>query len=53
MERGENERENFWESLNKCLSSFEKNVRIVVLGDMNAKVGDRAKDGVLVKHEVP
>ena len=53
MERSENEREAFWECLNECLSGFNENERIVILGDMNAKVGDRAKDGVLGKHGVP
>ena len=53
MERSENEREAFWEGLNECLSGFDENERIVILGDMNAKVGDRERDGVLGKYGVP
>lgn len=53
MERSENEREVFWESLNECLSTFDDNERIVVLGDLNAKVGDRGVDGVIGKYGVP
>ena len=53
MERSENEREVFWESLNECLSTFDDNERIVVLGDLNAKVGDRVVEGVIGKYGVP
>ena len=53
MEKSENERETFWENLNECLSGFGEGERIIVLGDMNAKVGDREKDGVLGRYGVP
>ena len=53
MERNENEREVFWESLNECLSGFRENERIIVMGDMNAKVGDREREGVIGKFGVP
>ena len=53
MEKSETERERFWETLNECLSSFGENERIVVLGDMNAKVGNRSRDGVIGIHGVP
>ena len=39
MERTENEREVFWESLNECIAGFNEDERVRVLGDMNAKVG--------------
>ena len=53
MERSENEREAFWETFNECLSGFGENERVIVLGDMNAKVGDRVREGVLGKYGVP
>ena len=53
MERNENEREVFWESLNECLSGFGENERVIVMGDMNAKVGDREREGVTGKYGVP
>ena len=53
MERSENEREAFWETLNECLGGFGENERVIVLGDMNAKVGDREREGVIGKHGVP
>ena len=53
MERSENEREAFWETLNEVLSGFGENERVIVLGDMNAKVGDRIREGILGKHGVP
>lgn len=52
MERGENERESFWECLNECLIDFSENERILVFEDMNAKVRDR-EIGVVGKHGVP
>ncbi|MEL7523216.1 MAG: endonuclease/exonuclease/phosphatase family protein, partial [Cyanobacteria bacterium J06553_1] len=53
MEKSENERERFWDNLNECLAGFDEEERIIVLGDMNAKVGDREKDGVVGKFGVP
>ena len=53
MEKSENERETFWENLNECVAGFGEGERIIVLGDMNAKVGDREKDGVLGRYGVP
>ncbi len=37
---GLREREAFWEEVNACLKSFEKERKLVMMGDMNAKVGD-------------
>ena len=53
MERSEMERDAFWETLNECLSGFDVNERVVVLGDLNAKVGDREREGVVGKYGVP
>jgi len=36
-------RERFWEYLNECITGVGEGERIVVLGDRNAKVGDRNK----------
>ena len=52
MEKSENERDRFWDCLNDCLRNFEGE-RVVVLGDMNAKVGDREIDGITGKFGVP
>ena len=45
-ERTEEERECFWEQLSECLSGFAQNERAIVLGDMNARVGDAEIDGI-------
>ena len=52
-ERGEEERESFWESLHECLDGFGERDMVVVCGDMNAKVGDVEIDGVIGKFGVP
>ena len=53
MERSENERDAFGECFNECINGFSENEIIVVLGDMNAKVGDREVDRVVGNHGVP
>merc|ERR1712002_999017 len=53
MEHNENVSEVFWESLNECLSSFGANERVIVMGDFNAKVGDREREGMTGKYGVP
>lgn len=52
-EKPEDERERFWEELSECVSGFEQSVRIVVLGDMNARVGNVEMEGVIGKFGVP
>ncbi len=38
--RGLREREVFWEDVNTCLKDFETERKLVMMGDINAKVGD-------------
>ena len=45
-ERDDIEREQFWNELRDCVNSFGDNVNVVVLGDLNARVGNAGVDGV-------
>ncbi len=38
--RGREEMRKFWDDVNECLKRFERGSRIVLMGDMNGKVGD-------------
>ena len=44
MEKKKDERESFWGRFSECLFGFESNERVIVLGDMNAKVSDRERE---------
>ena len=52
MEKKEDERERFWERFSECVAGFGSNERVIVLGDMNAKVGDRERDEIVGKFGV-
>ena len=52
-EKSEEERQLFWEGLNECVESFGENVKVVVLGDLNARVGNEQVDEVVGKYGVP
>ena len=52
MEKEQSEREAFWDNLNECMSEFRDNERVLVMGDLNAKVGDRERAGVVGRHGV-
>nr|XP_053637989.1 craniofacial development protein 2-like [Cherax quadricarinatus] len=52
-ERSVEERERFWEMLSECVGSFESSVRVMVVGDFNAKVGKNVMEGVVGKFGVP
>lgn len=39
--------ERFWDELRGCLEKFGNSERVIVLGDLNARVGDRPVQGVL------
>ncbi len=47
--KGLKEREVSWEEMNACLKSFEKDRKLVMMGDMNAKVGDECVMDVVGK----
>ena len=53
VERTEEEREGFWFELERCVDSLKRNNYVVVLGDLNARVGDVELEGVVGKHGVP
>ena len=53
MEKKEDERERFWARFSECLGGFESNERVIALGDMNAKEGNRERDGIVDKFGIP
>ncbi len=44
--RGRKNMREFWDEVNECIGMFEKRRRLVVLGDMNGRVGNRELAGV-------
>ena len=52
-EKTEEEREGFWNELTECVSSLGRSNNVVVLGDLNARVGDEEIEGVVGKYGVP
>ena len=46
-ERGEEEIEEFWSELSECVGSFGRNERVVVLWDLNARVGIEVIEGIV------
>ena len=51
-ERSEEEREEFWNELTRCVDGLSTRNNVVVLGDLNARVGDGELEGVVGKHGV-
>ena len=43
----------FWNELCECVGSFGRNESVVVLGDLNAKVGNEVIEGIVGRHGVP
>jgi hypothetical protein len=52
-EKKEDEKERVCEALIECVSGSEESLRMMVLGDMNARVGNMEMEGVIVKFGVP
>ena len=50
--RGKKEMEDFWMDLNECIESLQKRGKVVVVGDMNAKVGCEERERVVGKYGV-
>ena len=52
-EKSKEEIEEFWNELSKCVGSFGRNESVVVLGDLNARVGNEVIKGIVGRHGVP
>ena len=52
-ERSAEERERFWEEICECVAGFDEREWVMVVGDLNARVGDREIEGVTGKFGVP
>ena len=52
-ERSEEERDEFWNDLTRCVDGLTTRNYVVVLGDLNARVGDGEVEGVVGKYGVP
>ena len=45
--------EEFWNKLSECVGSFGRNESVVVLGDLNTRVGNEVIEGIVGRHGVP
>ena len=52
-ERSEEERDEFWNELTRCVDGLSTRNYVVVLGDLDARVGDGEVEGVVEKYGVP
>ena len=52
-EMSEEEIEEFWNELSECVGSYGRNVLVVVLGDLNAKVENEVMEGIVGRHGMP
>ena len=52
-ERSAEEREEFWNEISRCVEDLKRRNYVIVLGDLNAKVGNREVAGVTGKFGVP
>ena len=52
-ERSEEEQDEFWNELLRCVDGLSTRNFVVVLGDLNARVGDGEVEGVVGKYGVP
>ena len=46
-------RSEIWNELCECVGTFGRNVSVVVLWDLNARVGNEVIEGIVGRHEVP
>ena len=49
-EKSDEEKDLFWGKINECLSSFRQNIRVIVLGDLNACVGNESVMDIIGKY---
>ena len=49
-EKSEVEIEEFWNELSECIGSFGRHESVVVLGDLNAGVGNEVIEGIVGRH---
>ena len=40
----------FWNELSECVESFGRNESVVVLGDLNTRVGNEMIEGIVGRH---
>ena len=45
--------ERFWMELGECVESFGRREKVMIVGDMNAKVGNERIEGIIGEHGVP
>ena len=45
--------EDFCNELSKCVGSLGRNESVVVLGDLDARVGNEVIEGIVGRHGVP
>ena len=45
--------EEFWNEFSECAGSFGRNESVVVLGDLNARVGNEVIEGIVGRHGLP
>ena len=43
----------FWNELRECVWSFGRNELVVVLGGLNASMGNEVTEGIVGRHGVP
>ena len=51
--RSEEERDEFWNDLTMCVDGLSARNYVVVLGDLNARVGNGEVEGVVGKYGLP
>ena len=52
-EKSEEEIEEFFNESSQCVESFGMNESVVVLGNLNARVGNEVIEGIVGRHGVP